>query len=65
MNYIIVAVQYLYDALKKKDEQINGINSQLGVFNRTDDANENVRKAIQTCKKYSDDEVSKVLTRLK
>lgn len=61
----MIAVQHLYDALRKKDDQINAINSQLGVFSRVDDADESVRKAIQQCKKYADEEVNKVLTRLK
>lgn len=59
------SIQYIYDNLKKKDEQINGINSQLGIFQKSEDTNDIVRKAIQGCKKYTDDEVDKLLTRVK
>ena len=60
-----LAIQYVYDCLKKKDEQVANINSQLNQFEKADDATENNRRAIQTCKKYTDDEIGKVLTRFK
>ena len=66
VNYIfIAATQYIYDNLKKKDEQINVLTGQLGGFQKIDDSAENLRKAVQGCRKYTDDEVDKILTRLK
>lgn len=63
--YSISAIQYIYDNLKKKDEQINSMSGQLGVFQKSDESAENLRKAVQGCRKYTDDEVDKVLTRVK
>lgn len=60
-----LAIQYIYDNLKKKDEQINNITSQLGIFQKSEDTNDIVRKAVQGCKKYTDDQVDKLLTRVK
>jgi predicted DNA-binding protein YlxM (UPF0122 family) len=60
-----LAIQYIYDNLKKKDEQINTINSQLHVFSKSDESADNLKKAIQSCKKYSDEEDDKILNRLK
>lgn len=34
-------------------------------FEKSEDSKEGIRKAIQTSKKYTDDEINKVLTRLK
>ena len=34
-------------------------------FERADDSKEAIRKATQTCKKYTDDEIAKILTRFK
>jgi hypothetical protein len=51
--------------LKKKDEQINAISSQLGIFQKSDESTDNLKRAVQGCKKYTDDECDKILTRLK
>lgn len=59
------SIQYIYDNLKKKDDQINAITSQLGIFQKSEDTTDIVRKAIQGCKKYTDDEADKLLTRVK
>lgn len=65
MKLNVYSIQYVYDNLKKKDEQINAISSQLGAFQRSDDSADGLKKAVQTCKKYTDDEVDKILNRLK
>lgn len=59
------AIQHIFDALKKKDEVINAISQQLPGFQKKDDTEESSRKLLQTAKKYTDDEINKILTRLK
>ena len=57
--------QNIYEDLKNKDEKIESLNNQLSVFAREDDTAEKIRKCTNACKKYTDDEASKILTRLK
>ena len=39
--------------------------TQLGGFQKSGDTEDIIKKAIQTCKKYTDEESDKILTRIK
>ncbi len=51
--------------MKKKDQTIKELQNALDGLEKSDAARQSIRKTQQMAKKYTDDEIAKVLTRIK